>query len=278
MQSRIPKRIIQFRIGEYPQQALRVRAVTSNLKLLNPDYEYLFFEDAQVEEFIGREFPQYHSVFQSFRFPIQRCDFFRYLAVYHYGGFYFDLDVLLASHLSALLGHGCVFPFEALTLSHFLRTKFGMDWQVGNFGFGAEPGHPFLEAVIKNCVRGQTDPDWVKPMMRGSPPLLGNEFFVINSTGPGLVSRTLAENPELARTVTVLFPEDVCDVHNWNRFGDYGVHLADSSWRPRRSFVRSRFSGYCWRWIQYRRVKESLRLGKLRCLPYEASGQGAASG
>lgn len=278
MQGRIPKRIIQFRIGKYPQQALRVRAVTSNLKLLNPEYEYLFFEDVQVEEFIRREFPQYRSVFESFRFPIQRCDFFRYLAVYRYGGFYFDLDVLLASDLSALLGHGCVFPFEALTLSHFLRTKLGMDWQVGNFGFGAEPGHPFLDAVIKNCVRGQSDPDWVKPMMRGSPPLLGNEYFVINSTGPGLVSRTLAENPELARTVTVLFPEDVCDIRNWNRFGDYGVHLADSSWRPRRSFVRSRFSGYCWRWIQYRRVKEGLRLGKSRCLPYEVPGQGAASG
>jgi inositol phosphorylceramide mannosyltransferase catalytic subunit len=276
MRCRIPKRIIQFRIGKYDQQMLRVQAVTSNIKLLNPDYEYLFFDNAQVEGFIRQKFPQYRAVFESFRFPIQRCDFFRYLAVYHYGGFYFDLDVLLASNLSALLDHSCVFPFEALTLSHFLRNKLGMDWQVGNFAFAAEPGHPFLEAVIKNCVRGQSDPDWVKPMMRGSPPLIKDDYFVINSTGPGLVSRTLAENPELARTVTVLFPEDVCDVRNWNRFGDYGVHLADSSWRTPRSFVRSRFSGYCWRWIQHRRVKQGLRLGKSRCVPYEAVQSGAS--
>jgi inositol phosphorylceramide mannosyltransferase catalytic subunit len=277
MKQRIPKRIIQFWIGHHAL-TLRTRAVMSNIRLLNPDYEYLFFNGTQVEEFVDREFPQYRATFDSFRFPIQRCDFFRYLAVYHYGGFYFDLDVLLASNLSALLGHGCVFPFEALSLSHFLRNKLGMDWQVGNFAFGAEPRHPFLDAVIKNCVRGQSNPDWVKPMMRGSPPLIKGDYFVINSTGPGLVSRTLAENPELARTVTVLFPEDVCDVRNWNRFGDYGVHLQDSSWRSRRSFVRSRFTGYSWLWIQHRRVKQGLRLGKTRRLPYEVSGQSVASG
>jgi hypothetical protein len=239
----------------------------SNVRLLNPDYEYLFFDDDLIEEFIEREFPHYRAVFDSFRFPIQRCDFFRYLAVYRYGGFYFDLDVLLASGLSALLENACVFPFEALTLSHFMHNDLGMDWQIGNYAFGAAPGHPFLEAVIKNCVRGQNDPNWVKPMMRGSPPLIKDEYLVINSTGPGLVSRTLAENGELAKTVTVLFPEDVCDVRNWNRFGDFGVHLADSSWRKSKSFIQGRFSGWCWHWMQQRRVKQGRRLGKSRYHP-----------
>ena len=40
----------------------------------------------------------------------------------------------------------------------------------------------------------------------GAPPLLADDFFIINSTGPGLVSRTLAENKEIAKSVTVLFP------------------------------------------------------------------------
>lgn len=271
MQDTIPKRIIQT--GKHAQQPLRSRAVMSNMKLLNPDYEYRFFDDADVVQFIEREFPHYIDVFRGFLYPIQRYDFFRYLVVYRYGGFYFDLDVLLASSLSALLDQCCVFPFEALNLSHFLRNNLGMDWQVGNYAFGAAAGHPFLKALIEGCVRGQQDPEWVEPLMRGSPPLLRDDFFILNSTGPGLVTRTFAENPELARTVTVLFPEDVCDVRNWNRFGDYGVHLADSSWRPRRSFVRSRVSGYCWRWIQHRRVKQALRLGKSRCVPHEVSEQ-----
>lgn len=264
MQDQIPKRIIQFRIGNHINESLRNRAVIANLRLLNPDFEYLFFDDSQVGEFIQREFPDYREVFDSFQSTIQRCDFFRYLAVYRYGGFYFDLDVLLASSLSTLLEHECVFPFERVNFSHFMRNDLGMDWQIGNYAFGARPGHPFLEAIIKNCVRGQQDPGWIKPMMRGSPPLVRDEYFVLNSTGPGLVSRTLAENPELAETVTVLFPEDVCDVRNWYLFGDYGVHLMDSSWRAKKSFVRQRLTNYTCTFIERRRVKESLKLGKSR--------------
>jgi hypothetical protein len=268
MQSQIPRRIIQT--GKYVKQSLRNRAEMSNMRLLNPDFEYLFFDDTQVEQFIEREFPEYRSLFHSFQFPIQRYDFFRYLVVYRFGGFYFDLDVLLASGLSGLLEHGCVFPFERLTVSRFLRDNLGMDWQMGNYAFGAAPGHPFLEAIIKNCVRAQADPNWVKPMFRGSPPLIKNETFILNSTGPGLISRTLAESGELAESVTVLFPEDVCDVSNWNRFGEYGIHIMDSSWRSNRSFVLRKFSDYCGRWLQYKNIKRSLRLGKTRYHPVQS--------
>jgi len=67
--------------------------------------------------------------------------------------------------------------------------------------------------------------------MKGIPLLSRAEYSVLYTTGPGLVSRTFAENADLASSVTVLFPEDVCDAANWNRFGDYGVHLMEGSWR-----------------------------------------------
>src|ERR1700733_4941750 len=119
MSYRIPKRIIQT--GKRPEQPLPIRAYMSSVRLLNPDFEYLFFDDRQVEEFIAQQFPQYRAVFESFKAPIQRYDFFRYLAVYHYGGFYFDLDVLLGSGLSTLFDRGWVFSFGRLTFSHRLR-------------------------------------------------------------------------------------------------------------------------------------------------------------
>lgn len=236
----------------------------SNIRLFNPDYEYVFFDDEHVQKFINQEFPRYRVVFESFRFPIQRIDFFRYLAVYHHGGFYFDLDVLLAAGLSSLLESGCVFPFEGLTYSRFLRTHHKMDWEIGNYAFGAAPRHPFLEAIIENCVRAHKDPAWVKPMMRGMPLLSRQEFFVLNTTGPGLISRTLAENPELAKTVTVLFPDDVCDFSNWNRFGELGIHLMDGSWRANMGRVRRRLALNWESWKLGRLVKESVSLGKLR--------------
>src|SRR5581483_9951088 len=154
----IPKRIIQT--GKTPPASVRAKAIASNIRLLHPDYEYLFYDDAAVDEFIQREFPQYLTLFNSFPFRIQRYDFFRYLAVYRYGGFYFDLDILLASQVTSLLTSECVFPFEGLTFSHYLRNHCRMDWEIGNYAFGSTAGHPFLEKVIANCVRAQEDPDW----------------------------------------------------------------------------------------------------------------------
>lgn len=262
MPYRIPKRIIQT--GKRGPQPLHILAMTANLRLLNPEFEYLFFDDEQVERFIDHDFPQYREVFDSFQFTIQRYDFFRYLAVYRYGGFYFDLDVMLAYGVSGLLETGCVFPFEGLTYSTFLRNRHMMDWQIGNYAFGAAPGHPFLEAIIANCVKAQKDPRWVKPMLRGLPFLSRAEFFVLNTTGPGLISRTLAENPELANAVTVLFPEDVCDGRNWNRFGDLGVHFMEGSWRARSGFLRRRLAQELEAWKLGTLLKQSLRLGKTR--------------
>jgi hypothetical protein len=130
-----------------------------------------------------------------------------------------------------------------------------MDWELGNYGFGATPGHPFLRAVIENCVKAQSEPGWVKPMLKGFPPLLKDEYFVLNTTGPGLLSRTFAENPELAGTVRVLFQEDAYDERTWNRFGTIGIHLMNGTWRLKTSFLRRKLAQY---W-EVRAVKQLLK-------------------
>jgi len=236
----------------------------TNLRLLNPAFEYMFFDEESRQTFIDQEFPQYRKIFDSFQLPIQRYDFFRYLAIYRYGGFYFDLDVILASDLSDLLEFSCVFPFESLTLNEFLRNHYNMDWEIGNYAFGAAARHPFLEAIINNCIRAQTDPSWVKPMMLGLPYLSRSNYLVLNTTGPALVTRTFADNPELAKTVKVLFPEDVCDESTWNRFGDFGVHFREGTWRTRGNYIRRRFA-LRWEGFKMQRlVEQSRKLGKTR--------------
>jgi mannosyltransferase OCH1-like enzyme len=258
----IPKRIIQT--GKEGQLPVLLRAAVSNVKLLNPDFEYLFFNDEQVEAFFKHEFPEYRETIESFQFPIQKFDFFRYLAIYRYGGFYLDLDVFLASNLSPLLDCGCVFSFEDLNMSRYLRRCHGMDWAVGNYAFGAAPGHPFLKAIIENCVRAQKDPGWVEPMLRDIPRLFRPEFLVLNTTGPTLVSRTLAENPALAETVTVLFPDDVCEKRNRHHFGSYGVHLMNASWRKHYNWTLRRLASMWEVWTYHQLLKESRKLGKTR--------------
>jgi inositol phosphorylceramide mannosyltransferase catalytic subunit len=263
----IPKRIIQV-WGGSSDMPLLAKASAVNVRSLNPDFEYLFFDDARMDTFIDEHFPEYRRVFKLFPFPIQRFDFFRYLAIYRLGGFYFDMDLLLASSLSDLLAFECIFPFEELTINRFLREQYGMDWEVGNYAFGAAPGHPFIRAIIENCVRAQEDLKWTQAIMRPIPRLFQKDFLIFYTTGPGLVSRTLAEFPDAERRVKVLFPGDVCDAKNWNRFGNYGVHVHQGNWRGQKGMVRRRLLA-AWRVLERKRMlRQALKLGGSRSLHF----------
>ncbi len=232
----IPRRIIQT-WKRLPLPPL-FRAASVNLKLLNPEFEYLFFDDAHVDTFVREKFPEFTDVFHAFGSRIQQMDFFRYLAVYHYGGFYFDLDVLLFEKLESLLRFACVFPFERIGISWYFKRRYKMHWDVGNYAFAAQSGHPFLEKIIENCCRAQKDPDSVRPILRSMPAIFRKNSSILCTTGPMLVTKTYAENPQLHSSIEILRPEDICDRRNWNKFGAYGLHLRNGSWRPRGSYVR----------------------------------------
>jgi hypothetical protein len=261
----IPPRIIQTAKTKDLSPLARASAV--NLKLLHPEWDYSFYDDAAVLEFIATECPEFSTVFHQFPFKIQRFDFFRYLAVYRRGGFYFDLDVLLSEPLDPLLPYSCVLPFEEITLNRHLRESLGMDWEVGNYAFGARAGDPFLAQVIQNCVRSQKDASWTAPMMRGIPRWFRKDFEVLNSTGPGMLTRTLAENPDLHSGVHVLFPEDVHNRLSWHQFGSLGTHLMEGSWRDQGSFLHRKLA-YKWEyWARNRGMAASRQLGPKRSLP-----------
>jgi inositol phosphorylceramide mannosyltransferase catalytic subunit len=267
--SKIPKRIIHVWGAGERDLSLLSKAAIANVRLLNPDFEYLFFDDNGIKDSINKHFLEYRSLFHSFRVPIQRYDFFRYLAIYHFGGFYLDLDVFLGYGLADLLDFSCVFPFEELTINSFLRREYGMDWEIGNYAFGAAPGHPFIHAIIKNCVKAQKDPEWAQAMMRPIPRIFRDEYYVFNTTGPALVSRTLAEYPDAAMQVKVLFPENVCDSTNWYRFGKYGVHLMQGAWNKRKGILRRGLTSLWESWTRKKLLKESLRLGESRSLEFK---------
>ncbi len=280
MTDKIPRRIIQVwgtlsspdtTTDKTTGLPLFAKASAANLRLLNPDFEYLLFDDSEIDQLVDAEFPQYRSVFDSFSERIQRYDFFRYLAVYHFGGFYFDTDVFLASGLDNLLEFGCVFPFEHLSVQRFLIEQYGMDWEIGNYAFGAAAGHPFLEAVIKNVVRAQRYPEWSEAMLKSIPRMFRSKYFVVDTTGPGLVSRTLAEYPGARDQVNVLFPEDVCDSKDWYRFGDHGVHLQFGSWRKPEPLLY-RVTYRYWETTTRKAVlSESLKRGGRRSLDFNSS-------
>ena len=259
----IPKLIIQTGLSPLP---LLLQAAVGNVKLLHPDFEHRFYDDAMIDAFLAEHFPEYRAEYQSFPFRIQRYDFFRYLAVYQFGGFYLDTDMFLVRSLTPLLASQSVFSFEELAARRYFWKQFQMDWQIGNYAFAAKPRHPFLAAVIENCLRAKQMPEWVRPMMDGVPRLLRDDVYVLNTTGPGMLSRTLAENPQFGGSINILFPENVCDRASCHQFGEYGVHNMTGSWRPG-SNVIGRVLVRTWsQWNLRRCLTQALSRGKSRSM------------
>lgn len=264
MDTKIPRRIIQT--SKNLNMPLIAKAAVTNIRLLNPSFEYLFFTDDGIEEFLNKYFPEYLEVFHAFQYPIQRIDFFRYLAVYHYGGFYFDLDVFMASNLDDLLDSGCVFPFEELTVYSYLKHEYGLDWEIGNYAFGAAAQHPFVHNIIRNCVRAQREPDWAHQMLESIPRMLRDRYYVLCTTGPGLITRTLAEYKDINKPVKILFPDNVCDTKLWHRFGSHGVHIMEGSWINKKGIIHKIYSRVWDTWMMKKILEEGAKLGKSRTL------------
>jgi Glycosyltransferase sugar-binding region containing DXD motif len=59
---------------------------------LNPEYEYRFYSDDDVIEFLKNDFPDYLEVYSKIKYGASKADLWRYLVMYKYGGVYADID------------------------------------------------------------------------------------------------------------------------------------------------------------------------------------------
>ena len=68
-----------------------LQKILNEWKILNPDYEVLYFSDSNVKEFF-KDTPQY-GTYSKMRNGVAIADFFRICYINKFGGYWFDLDV-----------------------------------------------------------------------------------------------------------------------------------------------------------------------------------------
>ncbi|MEM3857868.1 MAG: glycosyltransferase [Candidatus Micrarchaeaceae archaeon] len=93
-EQRIPKRIIQTFWNNKSQSILHHNTILSFIEL-NPEYEYVFYNDKMCRELIKNNFPS--QVLTAYDILTQgsiRCDIFRLCYLYLYGGCYFDCKLI----------------------------------------------------------------------------------------------------------------------------------------------------------------------------------------
>lgn len=137
----------------------------NRLKQINPEWEYRFYDDTAIVDFITANYPPH--VLKCFerldsRYGAAKADLFRYLLLYKHGGVYLDIKSSATRPLDSVLK-----PDDVYLLSYWqnrpgeLYEGWGLHdelkhMQNGEFQqwyIAAAPGHPFLKAVIETVLQ-----------------------------------------------------------------------------------------------------------------------------
>jgi mannosyltransferase OCH1-like enzyme len=222
-QKKIPKRIIQAWKTWSTKKPEMFTLYIESIKNKNPDYEYIFFKDDQIDEFLKSRYPHYYETFQRLPMNIQKMDFFRYVALYHFGGFYFDLDINALEPLDELLNNECVFPIDEIIhksmcsvkrFNNFCKNR--LEFLLGQYGFACSPKNEFIKKLVDG-IHHNIDA-YVKNYVANS------EDYVYITTGPDYVTNMY---------MTYKNKDNITILHYPKRqyFGKYARHTFAGTWK-----------------------------------------------
>jgi len=157
-----------------------------------PKWKVILWGKQTSERFVSEQQPEYLDLYCSLSRDVQRADLLRYLLLYHFGGFYIDLDLLCRSTLDGLLAEHpdarmltCV---ETILTAEKAREigqtepirngKAEIPERVANYFMACVPRHPVVKAII----------DLVE-QRAGIP--IRFDYDVIFTTGPDVVTEVV---------------------------------------------------------------------------------------
>ena len=213
----IPKIINQtWKTKEIPK---KWRPFVRKVRELNPDWEYKLWTDADIDEFVAREYPDFTDVFQGFSRQIMRVDVIRYLIMHKTGGVYLDLD------------YEVLIPFDFGNKEIILPQNRSIEFEdekdeLGNCFFASVPGHRFWLDVI-------TD-------LKQNPPLVTDYTQVYHATGPQYLTRIFNEKnySDVYSPERLVYhppsPHSKKDIRRIKNNGiSLGIHHPWGSWKER---------------------------------------------
>jgi mannosyltransferase OCH1-like enzyme len=220
---KIPKIIVQtWKSNKIPEQYIKL---IENVKLNNPSYKYMFFTDENIDTFLKQNYPEYYNTYLKLPIKIQKIDFFRYIAIYHYGGFYLDLDMDVMKSFDDLLKYSCIFPIDEYI---YINTHNGgieryksfynnnQSFLLGQYAFAASPKHPFIKEIIERIHNNIYN--YIKNVDNKS------HDYIYKTTGPDFIT-------EVYMTYKNKNNIKILDVGKRQYFGDYARHLYFGTWK-----------------------------------------------
>lgn len=155
----IPKKIFQL-VKDKKNIHPKFQVNIDYIKNLNPDWEYIIYDDNDIVEYLKTNFPSeildvYNKINPAY--GPARADFFRYLLMYNEGGAYFDIKSAMKYPLNKIVKYD-----DQYILSHwpckcqteYTDNKYG---EIQQWYIITTPKHPYLKAVIEKVIDNITN-------------------------------------------------------------------------------------------------------------------------
>jgi mannosyltransferase OCH1-like enzyme len=158
-----------------------------------PDWEYMLWDNEQMETFVKSNYPQYWNIYRRFPYHIQRWDAVRYLILDKIGGMYVDCDYESIKPMHSLLaGKSCGFALEPDYTYRFFNKRL----MFNNALMFSAPGHFFMQKVIQTVFSERS--------LHYSTE--NKNECVMNTTGPWALIELYEQLPDSEKSEIFLIP------------------------------------------------------------------------
>ena len=195
-------------------------AAVESCKSKHADYQYILWTDETMDDFVKSSYPNFYQTYISYKYNIQRCDAFRYMVLYAYGGIYLDMDIICKKKLDNLLTYDIVFVKSE-------NIDIYTNWFLMSI-----PQHPFIlysiEQLSLTCNKYN---------------FLGKHIHVYYSTGPLFLSNNINKYKlnNIHNNYILLKNESSgdCTICNKDKCvgGSYFSHIKGQSWNDNDSHI-----------------------------------------
>ena len=181
-----------FQTAETNRFSRSHHANLAQLRNCNPDLTFLLFDARRRDRYMTKSWGDHPigSLYRQARFGAMRADLFRYCVIFERGGFYLDINKVLAKPMSSFCqssssgsisfeSNWCQLPAPPQAYQRLQHPeRYVLQWC-----FAFAPGHPLLAAMIDNICR-------YAPAFEGKRFSKPSEA-IRSLTGPGLFTHTV---------------------------------------------------------------------------------------
>lgn len=185
--------------------------------------DYKLWGEAECEDLIRAECPEYYDLYKNFKYRIQQIDFVRFAILYKYGGIYVDLDVLPLKNPLGLLADAD-FIGETLIFHNVRYVKPTFCYIENDFMVTVKNNNFWLE------LREYSKKQYLEKM-KIEIYKIWEARFVLETTGPRMLSRFIRQKYPQVLPKKLVYTQ-------WNEDSEDNYYLKDyklNTWMKEKS-------------------------------------------